>query len=502
MGGIIENLKTFYFKNKIRLGNNKDGGYVIADIGNYDLYISCGIGDDESFSNDIIKKYEIDNSIAFDGTIEKLPENFPSSMKFVEKNIDENNLLIDLLKNHSDIFLKMDIEGSEIYWILNTDGISRIKQMVIEFHKLFLNRKEIVKCLEILNETHYIIHCHGNNYSSLSEDNLPDVIEITFIRKDYLKDPILNYLSLPSILDFPNNPNFPDIDLNYYPFTIINRIRNIKSFCIKGERCSGTNYLEKIIEKNLKLKYENKLGWKHSYLNTFENNLNYNDFLTIVIFRNVYDWLLSFYRNPHHLNFNDYSFSQFIRMSPVGFEDGKEMLKDRHPFTLEWPNNIIELRNWKNENYLNHEKIISNIYYIRYEDLYNNTEKVIRDINKDFLNKDFHFIEHDLYKKTENKFFEKKYNSISDEDFEFILNNLNWDLENKLGYSKESFIKEHNERKTYTQERKEDITSLYREIFEREPDHEGFHYWLESGFSIDYIKNYFLNCTEYKELKK
>jgi hypothetical protein len=39
--------------NKIRLGNNGDGGYVIADIGDkYDCYISCGVSDEESFSKD------------------------------------------------------------------------------------------------------------------------------------------------------------------------------------------------------------------------------------------------------------------------------------------------------------------------------------------------------------------------------------------------------------------------------------------------------------------
>ena len=42
------------YDNKIRLGCNHDGGYVIAVLDNqYDCYISAGVGSEESFSRDI-----------------------------------------------------------------------------------------------------------------------------------------------------------------------------------------------------------------------------------------------------------------------------------------------------------------------------------------------------------------------------------------------------------------------------------------------------------------
>ena len=69
-------LKVYNFANKIRLGENCDGGYVIGDIyNNYDCYISAGVSNEESFSRDFINKYDMnhENSYAFDGTINSYP---------------------------------------------------------------------------------------------------------------------------------------------------------------------------------------------------------------------------------------------------------------------------------------------------------------------------------------------------------------------------------------------------------------------------------------------
>ena len=45
--------------NKIRLGSEYDGGYVIADGLSYNELISCGISDDVTFENDFISKYNV-----------------------------------------------------------------------------------------------------------------------------------------------------------------------------------------------------------------------------------------------------------------------------------------------------------------------------------------------------------------------------------------------------------------------------------------------------------
>ena len=75
-----------------------------------------------------------------------------------------------------------------------------------------------IKCLQKLANTHYIVHAHGNNYGPVV-NNIPDVIELTYINKNYFNLlPELNTQSLPIMnLDFSNN-NSPDINLNCYPF--------------------------------------------------------------------------------------------------------------------------------------------------------------------------------------------------------------------------------------------------------------------------------------------
>lgn len=76
-----------------------------------------------------------------------------------------------------------------------------------------------MKCFEKLLSTHYIIHAHGNNYGYVY-NNIPDTIELTYVNKKNFKNTLeLNQNSLPQDkLDFPNNLQMRDIDLNFYPF--------------------------------------------------------------------------------------------------------------------------------------------------------------------------------------------------------------------------------------------------------------------------------------------
>ena len=79
MNNILDYLYVYNCNNKIRLGNKYDGGYVIADnIGDYDVYISAGIGEDESFSNNFLNKYNVVNSGAFQYEISKLRDDNPT----------------------------------------------------------------------------------------------------------------------------------------------------------------------------------------------------------------------------------------------------------------------------------------------------------------------------------------------------------------------------------------------------------------------------------------
>jgi hypothetical protein len=172
------------------------------------------------------------------------------------------------MNKYNNIFLKMDIEGAEYPWLLslNNDQLNKFKQIVIEFHGITLNNDIIdkfidenikldlngvtlndeelhkfkkiafnqmttnngwwcnyndkIKCFEKLSNTHYIIHAHGNNSGCPVVNNIPDVLELTYVNKNYFTDvPPLNTIPLPiPDLDFKNDINKEEIDLHCYPF--------------------------------------------------------------------------------------------------------------------------------------------------------------------------------------------------------------------------------------------------------------------------------------------
>jgi hypothetical protein len=235
-----ELLRVYHYDNKIRCGVNKDGGYVIGDINHesgYDCYISAGVSNEESFSRDFINKYGLGkhNCFAFDGTIQKYPSKYTKKIQFVKKNISnvttKNTVNLNgLIDFYNNIFLKMDIEGHEYKWLLslNETQLKKFKQIAIEFHKINDDGMDVlhsdkIACFEKLNNTHYIIHIHGNNYANRT-NNIPDVVEITYIRKDLFQNniPEFNKQPLPiDKLDYPNNIKKEDYNLKFPPFVNI-----------------------------------------------------------------------------------------------------------------------------------------------------------------------------------------------------------------------------------------------------------------------------------------
>jgi len=231
-------LSTYSVPNLVRVGPKCDGGYVIVDGFEYDLFLSCGISDDLRFEDGFLNKYKIP-CIAFDGTISRVPAH-KNLLHWEKKNIGPVNTLTttnmkEYMGNSKNIFLKMDIEGSEFDWLnsMSTEDLSLFAQIVMEIHWPFDVYR--AKMLEKLNETHYLVHLHGNNYcdrdiptglpsgrtydgtvtikcQGLQEIRLPEVFEATYIRKGqtYYKKEI----QFPTPLDSPNNPLAEDISFS------------------------------------------------------------------------------------------------------------------------------------------------------------------------------------------------------------------------------------------------------------------------------------------------
>jgi hypothetical protein len=187
----IHSLQVYKINNKIRLGRPHDGGYVIADGFDYDLFIGCGIKDDDSFEHDFLEKYQNISCLAFDGSINSIPHSHPNISffkKFISyKNDDKYTNLHNEIHNFNNIFLKMDIEGGEYAWFytLSPQQIYKFKQIVIEIHYPFEEVKWYI--IDKLASSHYLVHFHGNNCRKTRKINnieIPEVFECTYIRKD------------------------------------------------------------------------------------------------------------------------------------------------------------------------------------------------------------------------------------------------------------------------------------------------------------------------------
>jgi hypothetical protein len=237
-------LTRYQWDNKIRLGGSADGGYVIADGLDYDLLLAGGIAVNISFEEDFLQRNpNVSKGYGFDGTVETMPNQNTSKLKLVSKNIhskatDTETDLIEYMADCKDIFLKMDIEGAEFDWILDSEvDFSKFKQMTIEFHPFGNSDKNFgrwfcfLDSLEKLNKTHKLIHVHANNIAGVFDFEykssvgntlvtLPRVPELTFLRNDQFKEHYVkkDVTPIPQPIDIQNFDHIPEVSLFNFPW--------------------------------------------------------------------------------------------------------------------------------------------------------------------------------------------------------------------------------------------------------------------------------------------
>lgn len=219
----------------------------------------------------------------------------------------------------------------------------------------------------------------------------------------------------------------------------------IREFTIFGERCSGTNFLQKVIETNLPYSYTDAYGWKHWI--GWEADSIPDDILVLGAVRNPYDWFASLYENPHHLAAElkqDWiSFLTHEVCSMKGFWQKNlftsEIMEDRNPHTKERFQNLLSLRQWKLE-YLLAElpRKGGRFHLFRYEDLRDSPEKEIRDMCSRFGLKEVPRIETvaDQIGPGERAYgkFQRKRRLLPAIVKEYLDHHLDWETEAKAGY--------------------------------------------------------------------
>jgi len=225
----------------------------------------------------------------------------------------------------------------------------------------------------------------------------------------------------------------------------------LKNVVIYGERCSGTNYLQELLELNFRdIEITWEYGDKHFFgFYDYETIENIENILFVSIVRESYEWCNSLFRTPHHLtghvhnnihNFLNHELSSFSDEDLVTLEV-KEIMEDRHIETKEMYRNIFELRHTKLKFLVDDlPKKVKNSILIRYEDLLNdfeNTMNKIQNFGLEIKDGIQYPLNTDNYKNLSHvKFSEKKKKQTNVFTKEEIYENPNFNpyYEEKLGY--------------------------------------------------------------------
>jgi hypothetical protein len=267
--------------NKIRVGSDRDGGYIMLEPRIYsdNSGIAYSFGIENEYLWDLQMSQRGYQVYQYDGTVDNPSQEYPllHFYKFNicgtdKRNADEKTVKEIIAEHHhtgKDIILQMDIEGSEweVFQYIDEESITQFEQMIVEFHGIAVQGADFLQQIEILeklNRTHQVIHVHGNNYApaipldsahSTNQDYmaflkhicfLPTVLEVTYVRKinpvtkniDYKFSPCFDVF--PSLFDNVNCKDVSDIYIGRFnaPSEEIDRIDQIDRHLIAIEQNS------------------------------------------------------------------------------------------------------------------------------------------------------------------------------------------------------------------------------------------------------------------------
>lgn len=217
---------------KVRIGGDSDGGYVMAAPGNGGIAYSFGVSAVSPWDLDMAERgFKV---FQYDGSVNSGPDKHPNIFFhkfFISESpatIEPSKSLARILKDHShederDIILQIDIEGGEwdFFAKISREDISRFRQIVVELHDIHTSPEKYA-VLEKIRATHTPIHFHYNNnvldsvfITSPGFIYNPHVVEISYVRND-----VCDFREdggyYPSRLDFPNIPEKPEIPVGSF----------------------------------------------------------------------------------------------------------------------------------------------------------------------------------------------------------------------------------------------------------------------------------------------
>ena len=217
---LIKKMKPVSINKKlIRLGDDNDGGYVVPnDFKEVKFCFSAGVGNLIKFEQDCLNKFNIKSFLCDYNNIKnpRIINCFDFTKKKISViNTNDNLTLNKWIKNKNindnEFILKIDIEGSEYETLLNIsdENLQKTRILIVEFHRLRDIRNVLFyqifnSVLDRLLDNFYIVHLHPNNAGKnikIHEFNIPDLMEITFIKKNRVKKKSKKHISYPLSID-------------------------------------------------------------------------------------------------------------------------------------------------------------------------------------------------------------------------------------------------------------------------------------------------------------
>ena len=224
----------------IRLGGDADGGYLVPDdFEGINGLVSPGVGGSISFDIEITKGKI--PAVLIDASVEA-PSNILSNFTFIPKWLTDasgsfsdqectlEEIIVDYFPGSTNLFLSMDIEGSEWGVINHTETkiLENFRIMTMEIHDLHETISEELftsvyqPAMQKLLKSFLVVHLHPNNaggYFLYSGIMLPKVIELTLIRKDRVST-IAGRAQIPNAMDIVNRSDLRAISIPNEVFKI------------------------------------------------------------------------------------------------------------------------------------------------------------------------------------------------------------------------------------------------------------------------------------------
>ncbi len=162
----------------------------------------------------------------------------------------------------------------------------------------------------------------------------------------------------------------------------------VSNFKIIGERCSGTYYIQRLIEHNFEIPHTEDFGHKHFW--SYKKGKISDDLLIVACVREPISWVQSFFEKKWHVpeHFHKLSLEDFIQTEFYSIKDhsipniageiGSEIMADRNYLNDSRYQNLLDLRHHKMGFLFKHfHKMVNNMVVLRLEDVQNDMEGVL-----------------------------------------------------------------------------------------------------------------------------